>query len=46
MQNGSKSHNHINPYELNQLDRKFLLESLRQAAKLQQKLGMDFGMGM
>lgn len=46
MQNGSKSHNHINPYELNQLDRKFLLESLRQAGKLQKQLGMDFGMGM
>jgi CBS domain-containing protein len=46
MQNGSKSHNHINPYDLNQLDRKFLLESLRQAGKLQKKLGMDFGMGI
>jgi CBS domain-containing protein len=46
MQNGSKSHNHINPYELNQLDRKFLLESLRQAGKLQKQLGMDFAMGI
>jgi CBS domain-containing protein len=46
IQNGHKSHNHVNPYELNQLDRKFLLESLRQAGKLQKKLGMDFGMGM
>jgi CBS domain-containing protein len=46
IQNGSKSHNHINPYELNQLDRKFLLESLRQAGKLQKQLSMDFGMTM
>jgi CBS domain-containing protein len=46
IQNGSKSHNHINPYELNQLDRKFLLESLRQAGKLQKQLSMDFGMSM
>jgi len=46
LQNGSKSHNHINPYELNQLDRKFLLESLRQAGKLQKQLSIDFSMGM
>lgn len=46
MQNGSKSNNQINPYELNQLDRKFFLESLRQAGKLQKQLSMDFGMGM
>jgi CBS domain-containing protein len=46
MQNGSQSNNQINPYELNQLDRKFFLESLRQAGKLQKQLSMDFGMGM
>ncbi|MEI7815703.1 MAG: DUF294 nucleotidyltransferase-like domain-containing protein [Desulfuromonadales bacterium] len=46
MQNGSKSNNQINPYELNQLDRKFFLESLRQAGKLQKQLSLDFGMGM
>lgn len=46
LRNGSTSHNHINPYELNQLDRKFFLESLRQAGKLQKQLSMDFGMGM
>ncbi len=40
--NGSKSHNRINPYELNNLDRKFFLESLRQAGKLQKQLGADF----
>ncbi len=44
MQNGSKSNNQINPYELNQLDRKFFLESLRQAGKLQKQLSMDFDM--
>jgi CBS domain-containing protein len=46
MQNGRKSNNQINPYDLNQLDRKFFLESLRQAGKLQKQLSMDFGMGM
>jgi CBS domain-containing protein len=46
LRNGSKSHNHINPYELNQLDRKFFLESLRQAGKLQKQLSMDFAMGV
>ena len=44
MQNGSKSNNQVNPYELNQLDRKFFLESLRQAGKLQKQLAMDFDM--
>ena len=44
MQNGSQSNNQINPYELNQLDRKFFLESLRQAGKLQKQLGLDFDM--
>jgi len=42
--NGSKSHNRLNPYELNNLDRKFFLESLRQAGKLQKQLGADFQM--
>lgn len=46
MQNGSKSNNQINPYKLNQLDRKFFLESLRQTGKLQKQLSMDSGMGM
>jgi CBS domain-containing protein len=39
---GSKSHNRLNPYELNNLDRKFFLESLRQAGKLQKQLSADF----
>lgn len=39
---GEKSHNHLNPYELNNLDYKFLLESLRQAGRLQKKLSQDF----
>jgi len=43
---GSKSHNRLNPYELNNLDRKFLLESLRQAGKLQKQLTADFSQKM
>ena len=39
---GSKSHNRLNPDELNNLDRKFFLESLKQAGKLQKQLGADF----
>jgi CBS domain-containing protein len=39
---GSISHNRLNPYELNNLDRKFLLESLRQAGKLQTQVHTDF----
>ena len=41
---GGKVHNRINPYELNNLDRKFFLESLRQAGKLQKKLQNDHKM--
>jgi CBS domain-containing protein len=40
--NGSNPHNRLNPYELNNLDRKALLESLRQAGKLQKRLSKDF----
>jgi CBS domain-containing protein len=39
---GAKSHNRLNPYELNNLDRKFFLESLRQAGKFQKQLSADF----
>jgi CBS domain-containing protein len=39
---GCNSHNRLNPYELNNLDRKFFLESLRQAGKLQKQLSGDF----
>ncbi len=41
---GGKVHNRISPYELNNLDRKFFLESLRQAGKLQKKLQSDHKM--
>lgn len=41
---GGKIHNRISPYELNNLDRKFFLESLRQAGKLQKKLQSDYKM--
>jgi CBS domain-containing protein len=44
--NGGVSHNRLNPYELNNLDRKFFLESLRQAGKLQKQLKADFSMRM
>ena len=40
---GKTAHNRINPYELNQLDRKFFLEALRQAGSLQKKVSMKFG---
>jgi CBS domain-containing protein len=39
---GRPTSNRINPYELNELDRRFLLESLRQAAKLQKRMQTDF----
>lgn len=39
---GMKSHNRLNPYKLNDLDRKIVLESLRQAEKLQKRMSMDF----
>lgn len=44
--NGNESHNRLNPYELNNLDRKFFLESLRQAGKLQKQLTGDFSQKM
>ncbi|HEX9078398.1 MAG TPA: DUF294 nucleotidyltransferase-like domain-containing protein, partial [Desulfuromonadaceae bacterium] len=44
--NGGRSHNRLNPYELNNLDRKFFLESLRQAGRLQKQLTADFGQRM
>ena len=39
---GGLSHNRLDPYELNNLDRKFFLESLRQAGALQKKLSSEF----
>jgi len=44
--NGSETHNRLNPYALNNLDRKFFLESLRQAGKLQKQLTSDFSQKM
>jgi CBS domain-containing protein len=40
--NGGHSHNRVNPYELNNLDRKFFLESLRQAGAMQKRLSSEF----
>ena len=42
---GEEPHNRINPYELNDLDRKVLLEALRQARKMQKSLEVRFGQG-
>lgn len=39
---GQPASNRVNPYALNDLDRRFLLESLRQAAKLQKRMELDF----
>lgn len=42
---GQPPHNRIHPYKLNDLDRKFLLEALRQAKRLQQRLEVEFAGG-
>lgn len=42
---GEPMHNRINPYDLNDLDRKFFLEALRQARKLQKRLSSSFSQG-
>jgi len=39
---GGKPRNRIDPYTLNDLDRRFLLEALRQAARLLKRIGIDF----
>lgn len=39
---GEKPSNRIDPYALNDLDRRFLLEALRQAARLLKRIGADF----
>jgi CBS domain-containing protein len=41
---GGQSHNRINPYDLNNLDRKFFLESLRQAGALQKRMAHEYKM--
>jgi CBS domain-containing protein len=41
---GGSSHNRINPYDLNNLDRKIFLESLRQAGALQKRIAAEFKM--
>ncbi len=43
---GEAAHNRIDPYALNQLDRKFFLEALRQAGLLQKRVSMSFGARM
>lgn len=41
---GGKPSHRVDPYRLNDLDRRFLLEALRQAARLQKRLGLDFSL--
>lgn len=43
-QEGKPPHNHVDPDELNELERRILKESFRQARKLQQRLAMDYGL--
>lgn len=41
---GRPMHNHIDPDELNELERRILKETFRQARKLQQRLALDYGL--
>lgn len=41
---GQSMHNHIDPDELNELERRILKEAFRQARKLQQRLALDYGL--
>jgi CBS domain-containing protein len=41
---GGSMHNHIDPDELNELERRILKEAFRQARKLQQRLALDYGL--
>jgi len=40
--NGREASNRVAPAALNELDRRFLLESLRQAARMQKRIQLDF----
>jgi len=39
---GKGMHNHVNPDELNELERRILKETFRQARKLQTRLALDY----
>lgn len=41
---GKGMHNHVNPDELNELERRILKETFRQARKLQTRLALDYGL--
>lgn len=41
---GQALHNHVNPDELNELERRILKEAFRQARKLQTRLALDYGL--
>ena len=42
---GRQGDNHVNPEQLNELDRRILKESFRQARKLQNRLKLDYQVG-
>lgn len=42
--NGEALHNCVNPYGLNELDRRILMESLKQAAKMQKSVSSSYGL--
>ncbi|MEO1767904.1 DUF294 nucleotidyltransferase-like domain-containing protein [Thiobacter aerophilum] len=41
---GQPLHNHVNPNDLNELERRILKEAFRQARKLQTRLALDYGL--
>jgi CBS domain-containing protein len=41
---GKKPGNRVAPYDLNDLDRRFLLEALRQAARFHKRISLDFSL--
>ena len=44
IEEGSEASNYINPAQLNELDRRILKESFKQAKRLQQRLKLDYRM--
>ncbi|HSF48470.1 MAG TPA: putative nucleotidyltransferase substrate binding domain-containing protein [Burkholderiales bacterium] len=44
-QRGEKPHNHLDPDELNEMERRMLKEAMRQARKLQSRLARDYSVG-
>jgi CBS domain-containing protein len=44
-QKGQQVHNHLDPDELNEIDRRMLREAMRQARKLQNRLAREYDIG-